>query len=188
MKNKLDNVGNVILDLKTFQQERQAQLANQVPIPPETFQEGQLVYLLAPSAATLRTNTQKCRADFIGPLVINKALDSIHYTINDLQGRILISVYHINRLKKATVRTPSCTVSIYQQLHDSFTHTSEEAATPATYFLILPQLQYFNPFTLYHTSILLDVHFWIQFVNAYWIQSLSTNKGLLLCEISYRNT
>ena len=188
MKNRLDNVGNVILDLKTFQQERQAQLANQVPTPPETFQEGQLVYLLAPSAATLRTNTQKCRADFIGPLVINKALDSIHYTINDLQGRILISVYHINRLKEATVRTPSCTVSIYQQLHDSFTHTSEEAATPATYFLILPQLQYFNPFTLYHTSILLDVHFWIQFVNAYWIQSLSTNKGLLLCEISYRNT
>ena len=57
MKNRLDNVGNVILDLKTFQQERQAQLANQVPTPPETFQEGQLVYLLAPSAATLRTNT-----------------------------------------------------------------------------------------------------------------------------------
>ena len=57
MKIRLDNVGNVILDLKIFQQERQAQLANQVPIPPETFQEGQLVYLLAPSAATLRTNT-----------------------------------------------------------------------------------------------------------------------------------
>ena len=169
MKNRLDNVGNVILDLKTFQQERQAQLANQVPTPPETFQEGQLVYLLAPSAATLRTNTQKCRADFIGPLVINKALESTHYIINDLQGRILIGVYHINRLKKATVRTPSGTVSIYQQLHDSFTHTSEEAATTATYFLILPQLQYFNPFTLYHTSILLDVHFWIQLVNAYWI-------------------
>ena len=57
MKSRLDNVGNVILDLKTFQQERQAQLANQVPTPTETFQEGQLVYLLAPSAATLRTNT-----------------------------------------------------------------------------------------------------------------------------------
>ena len=42
MKSRLDNVGNVILDLKTFQQERQAQLANQVPTPPETFQEGQL--------------------------------------------------------------------------------------------------------------------------------------------------
>ena len=132
MKNRLDNVGNVILDLKTFQQERQAQLANQVPTPPETFQEGQLVYLLAPSAATLRTNTQKCRADFIGPLVINKALDSTHYIINDLQGRILIGVYHINRLKKATVRTPSGTVSTYQQLHDAFTHITEQEAKATT--------------------------------------------------------
>ena len=48
------------MDLKTFQQERQAQLANQVTTLPETFQEGQLVYLLAPSAATVRTNTKKC--------------------------------------------------------------------------------------------------------------------------------
>ena len=132
MKSRLDNVGNVILDLKTFQQERQAQLANQVPTPPETFQEGQLVYLLAPSAATLRTNTQKCRADFIGPLVINKALDSTHYIINDLQGRILIGVYHINRLKKATVRTPSGTVSTYQQLYDAFTHITEQEAKVTT--------------------------------------------------------
>ena len=132
MKSRLDNVGNVILDLKTFQQERQAQLAYQVPTPPETFQEGQLVYLLAPSAATLRTNTQKRRADFIGPLVINKALDSTHYIINDLQGRILIGVYHINRLKKATVRTPSGTVSTYQQLHDAFTHITEQEAKATT--------------------------------------------------------
>ena len=57
------------MDLTTFQQERQAHLANQVTIPPETFQEGQLVYLLAPSAATL---SQKCTADFVGPLVVNK--------------------------------------------------------------------------------------------------------------------
>ena len=32
------------------------------------------------------------------------------------------------------MRTPSGTVSIYQQLYGSFTHTSEEAATTATYF------------------------------------------------------
>ena len=85
MKARLENVGNVILELKTFQQERQAQLANESATPPETFQEGQLVYLLAPSAATLRTKTKKCRADFVGPLVINKILDSTHYILNDLQ-------------------------------------------------------------------------------------------------------
>ena len=68
MKTRFDNVGNVILD-KRFQQERQAQLANQVTTPPETFQEGQLVYLLAPSATTL---SQKCTADFVRPLIVNK--------------------------------------------------------------------------------------------------------------------
>ena len=46
-----------------------------------------------------------------------------------------MGAYHISRLKKAPVRTLSGTVSIYQQLHDSFTHTSEEeAATTATSF------------------------------------------------------
>ena len=69
MKTRLDNVGNVILDFKRFQQERQAQLANQVATPPETFQEGQLVYLSAPSATTL---SQKCTADFVGLLIGNK--------------------------------------------------------------------------------------------------------------------
>ena len=69
MKTRFDHVGNVILDFKRFQQERQAQLANQVTTPPETFQEGQLVYLLAPSVARL---SQKCTADFVGLLVVNK--------------------------------------------------------------------------------------------------------------------
>ena len=69
MKTRLDNVGNVILDFKRFQPERQAQLANQVTTSPETFQEGQLVYLLAPSATTL---SQKYTADFVGLLIVNK--------------------------------------------------------------------------------------------------------------------
>ena len=132
MKNRLKNVGNIILELKTFQQERQAQLANNDPTPPETFQEGQLVYLLAPSAASLKTKTKKCRADYIGPLVINKFLDPTHYILNDLQGQVLIGVYHINRLKKAIVRTPSGTVSTYQQLHESFTHITEKESTEVT--------------------------------------------------------
>ena len=69
MKTRLDNVENVILDFKKFQQERQAQLANQVTTPPEDFQEGQLVYLLALSVAIL---SRKCTADFVGLLVVNK--------------------------------------------------------------------------------------------------------------------
>ena len=75
----------------------------QQPEPLQVFQEDQLVYFLAPFAASLATKT-RCTADFIGPLVISKVLDSSHYVLN-LQGRILIGVYHINRLKPAKVRT-----------------------------------------------------------------------------------
>ena len=155
MKHRLEHVGNVILELKTFQQERQAQLVHTLPTPPETFQEGQLVYLLAPSAATLRTKTMKCRADFVGPLVVNKALDPTHYIFNDLQGRVLIGVFHINRLKKVTVRTPSGAVSTYQQLHDSFTHITQQeanAATPAPDIAPAAALQFIYPLSYRHNT------------------------------------
>ena len=155
MKHRLEHIGNVILELKTFQQERQAQLAHNLPTPPETFQEGQLVYLLAPSAASLMTKTKKCRADFVGPLVVNKVLDQTHYILNDLQGRVLIGVFHINRLKKATVRTPSGTVTTYQQLHDSFNHiTQQEAdeATPVPDIAPAAALQSIYPLPYNHTT------------------------------------
>ena len=55
--------------LKDFNKKDRHNKANQVTTPPETFQEGQLVYLLAPSATTL---SQKCTADFVRPLIVNK--------------------------------------------------------------------------------------------------------------------
>ena len=65
-------------------------------------------------------------------MVISKVLDSTHYVLSDLQGRILIGVYHINRLKTAKVRTPSGIVSIYTQLCDTFHHISQQEAKEAT--------------------------------------------------------
>ena len=84
MRAKLDNVSSFIIELKTFQQQRQA-----------LERKGQLVYLFAPSAVSLQTNTKKCHADFVGPLVINRVLDETHYILSDLQGRILCGVYHV---------------------------------------------------------------------------------------------
>ena len=124
MRAKLDNVSNFITDLKTFQQQRQAQEQNTQGKLPETLVTGQLVYLLAPSAASLQTNTKKCRADYVGPLVINRVLDETHYILNDLEGHILCGVYHINRLKKAQLRTPSGNVTTYDQLQNVFTDTN----------------------------------------------------------------
>ena len=60
-----------------FQQQRQALKQNTQAKKPEIFQKGQLVYLVAPSAVSLQTNTKKCCADFVGPLVINRVLDKL---------------------------------------------------------------------------------------------------------------
>ena len=95
MRAKLDNVSSFIIELNTFQQQRQALERNTQDKKPEIFQKGQLVYLFAPSAVSLQTNTKKCHADFVGPLVINRVLDETHYILSDLQGRILCGVCHV---------------------------------------------------------------------------------------------
>ena len=126
MRAKLENVSQFILELKTFQQNQQAQQSAQSDKVPDNLPEGRLVYLLAPSAASLQTNTLKCRADYVGPLVINKMLDATHYILNDLEGHVLCGVYHVNRLKKASLRTPTGTVTMFSELRDSFHNATEE--------------------------------------------------------------
>ena len=131
MKARLNEVATVVMEMKAQQQQRQAEMAAARPEPFQTFQEDQLVYLPAPSASSLNTKTRKCIADFVGPLVVSKVLDSTHYVLSDLQGCILVGVYHINRLKAAKVRTPSGVVSTYSQLRDAFQHISQEEANGA---------------------------------------------------------
>ena len=116
MRAKLDNVSSFITELKTFQQQRQALEKNTQGNSPELFTTGQLVYLLAPSTVSLQTNTKKCHADFVGPLVINRVLDETHYILSDLEGCILCGVYHSKRLKKAQLRTPIGNVTTYDEL------------------------------------------------------------------------
>lgn len=130
MRAKLENVSNFIMELKTFQQNKQALEKNMESAPPEIFSTGQLVYLLAPSAASLQTDTRKCRADYVGPLVINKVLDETHYILNDLESRVLCGVYHINRLKKAKLRTSSGYVTTYDELHNFFAESERAKSNP----------------------------------------------------------
>ena len=126
MRAKLENVSQFILELRTFQQNQQAQQTAQANKCPDPLPQGRLVYLLAPSAASLQTNTLKCRADYVGPLVINKMLDATHYILNDLQGQVLCGVYHVNRLKKASLRTPTGTVTMFSDLRDTFNNALTE--------------------------------------------------------------
>ena len=70
----------------------------------ETFAENDIVYLLAPHASALQSNTQKFRQDYVGPLVIDTKIDDTHYLLKDITGHTLKGDYHINRLKRALGR------------------------------------------------------------------------------------
>ena len=63
-------------------------------------------YLLAPHASALEMNTTKFKQDFTGPLFIDTALDKTHYRLKDMTGLLLDSMYHVNRIKKASAHTP----------------------------------------------------------------------------------
>ena len=62
----------------------------------EIFKDNQMVYLLAPHASALQTNTTK---------FIDTALDKMHYRLKDATGLLLDGTYHVNRIKKGSVRT-----------------------------------------------------------------------------------
>ena len=65
-----------------------------------------MVYLLAPHASVIQTNTMKFKQDFIGPLFIDTALDKTHYRLKDTTGLLLDGTYHMNHIKKGSARTP----------------------------------------------------------------------------------
>ena len=126
MRAKLDNVSSFITELKTFQKQRQALEKNTQAKKPGVFKKGQLIYLFAPSVVSLQTNTKKCHADFVTPLVINRVLDETHYILSDLQGRILCGVYHVRRLKKAQLRTPIGNITTYEELKTTFQESNAD--------------------------------------------------------------
>ena len=71
-------VGNLLLEWRTKQaldyESRAKKLRNE---------DNQMVYLLAPHASALQTNTTKFKQDFTGPLFIDTALDKTHYRLKD---------------------------------------------------------------------------------------------------------
>ena len=98
-------VGNLLLEWRTKQaleyKSRAKKFRNE-----EIFQDNQMVYLLAPHASALQTNTTKFKQDFIGPLFIDTTLDKTHYRLKDVTGLLLDGMYHVNRIKKASAHTP----------------------------------------------------------------------------------
>ena len=98
-------VGNMLLEWRTKQaleyENRAKKFWNK-----EIFQDNQMVYLLAPHASVLHTNTTKFKQDFIGPLFIDTTLDKTHYRLKDMTGLLLDGTYHVNHIKKGSACTP----------------------------------------------------------------------------------
>ena len=98
-------VGRLLLEWRTKQaleyESRAKRFRNE-----EIFQDNQMVYLLAPHASALQTNTTKFKQDFIGPLFIATALDKTHYRLKDTTGLLLDSTNHVNHIKKGSAHTP----------------------------------------------------------------------------------
>ena len=118
MKERADMIAHQQLEWKN-QQAIQYEAKNARYKQEEVLLEGQLVYLLAPTASTLQSGTTKFRQDFIGPLVVDTPLDKTHYKLRDLLNIVLPGEYHINRLKKAKAITPSGIVETHQAYLDA---------------------------------------------------------------------
>ena len=98
-------VGNMLLEWRTKQALEYKSKAKKFRNK-EIFQDNQMVYLLAPHASVLQTNTTKFKQNFIGPLFIDTTLDKTHYRLKDTTGLLLDSTYHVNHIKKGSTRTP----------------------------------------------------------------------------------
>ena len=98
-------VGNMLLESRTKQTLQYKSKAKKFRNE-EIFQDNQMVYLLAPHASALQTNTTKFKQDFIGPLFIDTALDKTHYRLNDATRLLFDGTYHVNCIKKGSACTP----------------------------------------------------------------------------------
>ena len=86
----------------------------------ETFLEGDLVHLLPLHASSLHTVIVTFCEGYMGPLVIDILLDSINYKLKDLENRVLVDIFHINRLQLALVSISTGTATTQLQLNITF--------------------------------------------------------------------
>ena len=82
-----------------------------------------MVYLLAPHASVLQTNTTKFKQDFIGPLFIDTTLDKTHYRLKDTTGLLLDGTYHMNLIKKGSAHTPLGIVDKFETCETALKNT-----------------------------------------------------------------
>ena len=83
MKKRFDAIKKVAFDKRTHDQP--VQQLRQIRTFPRnhTSVVGDLVYIFAPSAASLQTRSKTFKEDWIGPLQVKAVLDKSHYLLVD---------------------------------------------------------------------------------------------------------
>ena len=69
------------------------------------YKQGELLYLISPQISLLKTSSRKFRAIYIRPLVVYKIIDKFQDILLGIECKILIGIYHFNRLKHAFLIT-----------------------------------------------------------------------------------
>ena len=78
---------------------------------------------MAPHLSALQTDTTIFKQDFIGPLFVDTAIDKTHYRLKDATGLLLDGMYHVNRIKKGSVRTPQGIVDTFDGYQKALKNT-----------------------------------------------------------------
>ena len=115
-------IGRLLLEWRTQQALEYEKKDKQFTIE-EIFQDDQMVYLLAPHSSALQTDTTKFKQDFIGPLFIDTALDSIHYRLKDATLLLLDGMYHVNQIRKGSACTLQGLVSTFDGYEKALKNT-----------------------------------------------------------------
>ena len=100
-------IGRLLLEWRT-QQTLEYKNKTMLYTKEETFEDNQMVYLLAPHSSALQTDTMKFRQDFIGPLFIDTALDKTHYRLKDTTGLLLDGTGLVQAIPTAKILSCTC--------------------------------------------------------------------------------
>ena len=73
--------------------------------------------MLVSHASSLQMGITKFHQDNVDPLVIDMLLNSIHHKLRDLEERVFVDIFHINRLKAVFIYIPSRMVNTQGQLN-----------------------------------------------------------------------
>lgn len=118
LKARFSHVTKTLADLQTIRQNKQAIESARVAKGPQ-WREGQLVYLLAPSASALQMPSRKVILSYTGPYLLREKLDETHAILQCLDGRIISNVFHVKRLKPAFIRTEKGPIADVTQLRQA---------------------------------------------------------------------